>query len=554
MKNIFTHLHPSKIKKHFLDHKIKSVLTVIVVGALLYYGYDKIFGTDSATVRYVLGNVEKGVLETSVSGTGQVSASNQLDIKSKVSGDIVSVNVKTGQQVSTGTLIAQVDSRDASITFKSAEVSYEKLTRPADAQDIEAAEDAITKAYTESWNSVATVFTNYASVVAGMKDMFYTAAGYLNNPNRNSRGSVSRALIDNASISFDRAKNQYEDVLKEYNSLSRLSPRANINDLIDHTHGILTLMSDALKGAQSVITHMYTNELVENTSENITAGSKVNSLLDLVNSYVASIVSAKNSIRTSENTLSDLKKGADFDDIRLQELSLQQKRNDYNDYFIRAPFNGIIASVPVKVGSPASGATIATIITSEKYAEISLNEVDIARVKNGQKATLTFDAIEGLTISGNVAEVNLVGTVDQGVVNYALKVAFKSDDNRIRPGMSISASIVTDIKENVLIVPASAVKTKNGEKYVEVFENTMPKNIAERGITSVVSPIQKKVTVGLSNDMSIEILSGLDEGDQIVVRSINPTASTRTTTQAPSLFGGGSRNSGTVRVGGSGER
>ena len=145
-------------------------------------------------------------------------------------------------------------------------------------------------------------------------------------------------------------------------------------------------------------------------------------------------------------------------------------------------------------------------------------------MKNGQKATLTFDAIEGLTISGNVAEVNLVGTVDQGVVNYALKVAFKSDDNRIRPGMSISASIVTDIKENVLIVPASAVKTKNGEKYVEVFENTMPKNIAERGITSVVSPIQKKVTVGLSNDMSIEILSGLDEGDQIVVRSINPTA------------------------------
>src|SRR6185437_11334418 len=95
-------------------------------------------------------------------------------------------------------------------------------------------------------------------------------------------------------------------------------------------------------------------------------------------------------------------------------------------------------------------------------------------VKAGQKAELTFDAIEGLTLSGTVAEVDSVGTVSQGVVTYDVKISFDKQDPRVRPGMTVDAAITADSKENALIVPSSAVETAAGRSFVEVVTNGAP--------------------------------------------------------------------------------
>ena len=99
------------------------------------------------------------------------------------------------------------------------------------------------------------------------------------------------------------------------------------------------------------------------------------------------------------------------------------------------------------------------LITKQKIAEISLNEVDAAKVKVGQKVTLTFDAIDGLSITGEVSEIDALGTVSQGVVTYGVKIAFDTQDERVKSGMSVSAAIITDVKQNVLLVPNAAVKS-----------------------------------------------------------------------------------------------
>ncbi len=101
----------NKIKIYINSHKVLSVVLGIAVLLVGYWGYGKIKG--GAVTHYVLSAVEKGTLIVAVSGSGQVSASVQVDVKSKASGDAVYIGVKNGESVEAGTLIAQLDSRNA---------------------------------------------------------------------------------------------------------------------------------------------------------------------------------------------------------------------------------------------------------------------------------------------------------------------------------------------------------------------------------------------------------------------------------------------------------
>src|SRR5207248_903868 len=89
------------------------------------------------------------------------------------------------------------------------------------------------------------------------------------------------------------------------------------------------------------------------------------------------------------------------------------------------------------------------------------------------KATLTFDAIPDLTISGTVAEIDSLGTVSQGVVTYNVKISFDTQDSRIKGAMSVSAAIITEVKQDVLVVLNSAVKSSSGASYVEMFDTPL---------------------------------------------------------------------------------
>jgi len=159
----------------------------------------------------------------------------------------------------------------------------------------------------------------------------------------------------------------------------------------------------------------------------------------------------------------------------------------------------------------------------------------VAKIKIGNKATLTFDAIDGLNISGQVAEIDALGTVTQGVVTYNIKIVFDAQDDRVKSGMSVNATIITDVKTDILLAPNAAVKTDtNGGSYVQTLDSaSQPQNV--------------NVQIGLSNDTNTEITSGLNEGDKVVTQIITTGAAAATTGQSsgagglriPGITGGG---------------
>lgn len=281
------------------------------------------------------------------------------------------------------------------------------------------------------------------------------------------------------------------------------------------------------------------------------------------------IASAEERVKEAQAALDDLKKGPDKVDLASAQQSIAQKQSAVSsaldtlaqaqtnlaDYIVKAPIDGVIASVPVAVADDASpSVTVATLVTKVKLATLTLSEVDIVKVKQGQQATLTFDAVPDLTLAGTVAQVDLIGTATQGVVGYGVKIAFTTDDDRIKTGMSVSAAVQTAISADVVTVPNAAVQTDtSGGSYVLVLPNVTAAeaNAAPTGVVSPTAPTRKVVTIGLADDTNTEIKSGLSEGDLVVTKTVSATTA-KTTTASTGGAGilGGIGGGGAVRIGG----
>lgn len=596
-----------KILKFTSQHKFITAVIIIIIALGGYFGYKALKGNGQET-RYVLAAVEKGTLITSVSGSGQVSVIDQIDIKPKTSGDVVYMGVKAGQEVKAGTLLIQIDTRDAQKTVQDAEISLEtarvqleELLKPPDElvllqaenslakakESKQKAEDNIISGYEDAFNSIVNAFFDLPTIITDLSNILYsyeiadsqkTLSGYwnisalLNSIDIDNRDGLER-FIKSAENDYKEAGAKYDKNLENYKSTSRYSEHDIIEVLLEETLNTVRAMAETVKSEINMLDFWvdyrsrrnlpvfssvtgYQADLKSYTSK---TNSLISSLLNIQRSFIdnrQAVLDAEYSIREKEISLEKIIAGSDDLDIRSKKITIQQKedalitaRENLVGCYIRAPFDGIIAEINVKKGdSVSSGTKLLTFVSKQKIAEITLNEIDVVKIKIGQKTTITFDAIENLTITGEVVEVDTLGTVSQGVVSYNVKILFDTQDERVKPGMSLSMAIITDVKQNVLLVPNSAVKSQGDTYYVEILSgidsaSQATANVA--GITSDFSPNQQQIEIGVANDSYTEVTSGLNEGDAIISQTITSGTSNTSSTQqnnsfrVPGVTGGG---------------
>ena len=555
MKNYF-----NKIKQFIISHKKTSIAILIVILLIGYWGYGKITSTSGET-RYVMASVAKGTIISSIAGTGQVSASNQIDLKPKASGDIVYLPIQSGQQVGSGTLVAELDAKDAEKTIRDAETSLASANLALEKLKIQDSNENmnsdLAKAYDDGFNTVSNVFLDLPTIMTGLHDIFYKYGASISEWNIDwyatqvGQSDSDQALVYKKEVndSYDAALKTFNSTFGDYKKISRNSDNTAIEALIQETYNTTKVIADAIKTSSNYID--FVKGSMEQYSFNIPPiisnhQASLSTYTSETNSHLLNLLSITTSIKNAKDAFlnNDL-------DVQSSELSVKQKENALQDakdnlsnYYVYAPFAGTISNVAVKkTDSVSSGTTIATLITEKQVAEISLNEVDVAKIQIGQKATLTFDAIPDLTITGKVVEIDSIGTVSQGVVNYTVKISFDTNDARVKPGMSVNANIITNVKQDVLTVPNSAVKTQNGTSYVQMFDTPLPTPATGvQGSPSLTPPVNQTVEIGISDDTNTEIISGLKEGDTIVTKTI--TTSAASTTSTPSLLSavGGNRN------------
>jgi len=176
-----------------------------------------------------------------------------------------------------------------------------------------------------------------------------------------------------------------------------------------------------------------------------------------------------------------------------------------------APFDGTVGDIYAEVGQwvGASTQAMALVDLSRLDLAITLAEVDVPKVQAGQEAEITLDAEPGAVFTGTVTEIDLVGTTTQGVVSYAATVSISHPTDTLRPGMNASVSIILAQRENVLVVPNRAVRTTGTRRTVTVlYEGQL---------------IDVPVTLGLSGDTQSEVVSGLQEGDVVLIGTTTTT-------------------------------
>ena len=143
----------------FARHKAILAIIILVVAVAGYYSY-KAWTNQPQPTHYVLAKASKGSVISTISGTGQIAASNQVNVQAQASGDIISVAVKEGDSVKTGQLLAVIDNsaalksvRDAQANLESSRLSLEKLTAPPDALSLLQSQNAVTDAQNSKANT-----------------------------------------------------------------------------------------------------------------------------------------------------------------------------------------------------------------------------------------------------------------------------------------------------------------------------------------------------------------------------------------------------------------
>jgi len=535
----------SKILKQLFRNKFTTVITLLVIVLGGYFGYQAISDSDEA-VRYTIAAVEKETLIVSVSGSGQVIVLDQVDIKPKVSGDITDIYIRKDQEVWTGQVAAVLDSENAQRAIRDAELVLENAQRDLDEakenyQDIEIDADRVLKeAYEDGYSTVSTVFFKLSDYMQDLKNVLGTEnstqeyiTGYELILGRDS--IFIQTLLDDYDIANDLFNKNFDFFREVYKKDDSHTIYQLIGDTLETTRAI----SQAIESAR----HMYDAIALKSYQHLRNVASRVDEMQPKIESDVSAVYSNINSLQGIKDNIDDTNKDTP-EEIEDAELAIQSAQNTVTqkeealsdakeklaDCYIYIPFNGVIAELGnVKKGdSVSSGTVLAILITKQKIAELTLNEIDAAKVKVDQKVTLTFDALPDVSITGKVLEVDTVGQVSQGVVSYGMKIAFDTDIEQIKPGMSVTADIITEAKPDVLVLPSSAIKFQGNSYYVELVE--ADEQSSQQLLANVSGTILPKlptiqtIEIGLSNDLSTEIISGLKEGDIVITQTISSSA------------------------------
>jgi HlyD family secretion protein len=541
-----------KILDYIKKHKIISgvILIVIILGGYFWY---KNSNTNTGTVQYITQDAVKETISQTITGTGQVSTSNQLDLKPQTDGRIIKLNIQQNQKVKAGQTLAIMDQQTAAnslaqaqANFATAQANYDKLLAGATANSIQAqklniqsAQSALDQAK-KSFNNTAT--SQQQLVDRALSTLLNSGlSAQPSNADSTATVTISGNYLGTEKGSF--IISLYQTGNGTYYSVSGLSDESGAVN-----RGIAQPIGKGL-----YITFSTTGTLYDYTTWTMDVpNTQGSSYLSNANSYNSAVQNQEQALDQAQNSIDSAQNNLDKANLSLENLMTPPTDTDiasskaqitsaraqvlnaqttYDSTVLKAPFDGIIASVNYSAGDKiTAGTAVATVITDKQIAKISLNEVDVAKIKLEDKAILAFDAIDGLEMTGKVGQIDTLGTVSQGVVSYNVQIYLDTNNDQIKPGMSVSANIITAVSADTLGVPNSAVKSGNSGYYVQMLDaKSQPYNV--------------NVTVGISNDTDTEILTGLKEGDKVITKTVNPNAKTTTTTTSgaaiPGLGGGG---------------
>jgi HlyD family secretion protein len=459
--------------------------------------------------------VSRGDIVSRISGTGVVAAVNTLALSFDAAGKVTEVLVEPGDVVEAGQPLARLDDRALQIALTNAQASLASAqARLKQAQEGNARPEDITGAQA----ALAQAQASYDKVAAGAEagdvasaqaqvasaESAYSAA-LASAGTTGSQLEASAAALAKAEVALQQAQVDYTDAMSKDTtdtSAQAAYQRAQI-DYQQAKANYDSLASTADSSANSQVQSARAQlEQARASLASVTGGATA-----------AELAGAQASVDQARANLAKLTAPATETDLVIQQAAVTQAEQavaqaqlNLEGATLVAPFGGVITEVNVVVGSQAggAGAALSLMDTGTMHVDLKLNENDVARVSLGLPVKLTVDSLSDWAAEGQVDYIAPSAETISGVVTYETRVTFTNDDPRLKVGMTANLDIITANRQAVLLVPTTALLPKGSGHVVQ-----MP-NADGQGFREV------DVETGLSDNSYTEILSGLNEGDQIV--------------------------------------
>jgi HlyD family secretion protein len=468
-----------------------SLVGVLLVGLI---ARDTVFASPAAaTIRTA--TADRGTVTSVVSGTGSLVPVGRMNVNFKVAGTLTEIDVRVGDKVAAGAVLARIDPSTQQAALAQAQASL------ASAQaNLQSTQSPLTGAQVaQLQHQVSAAQQNYNDTVASV--------------NATNQADASTVASDQAKVNADCPNGA--QCSQEQTQLANDQSKEHMDAIsgqsrVDSASQQITSSRDNL----AVQTQVKPNSLASGQAQVASAQAQVQAAQLAVN----------------ETTLTSPTSGTV---ISINGVPGEGVSGGGSGATAQAP--GSRAPQPSSSGGGSASAGFMVIDDNSSYvAVMPFAETDAARLAVNQTTSLTFDAIPNLTISGHVLSLSPSATVVSNVVDYYVSFVLNRTDPRLREGMTTNASVTVAQADNAVRVPNAAVRTTGGTTMVTVL--------------SKGQQVPNEVITGVVGDTYTEIKAGLNEGDSVVLPTIRTT--TGSTANGGNLLRGGGFGGGGIRGGG----
>ncbi len=200
-------------------------------------------------------------------------------------------------------------------------------------------------------------------------------------------------------------------------------------------------------------------------------GNSVYILAINLNTVWAAYQAADQQLNSSVTTLYQMQRAPNPDDLAAAQAKVQSAQAEVNSMTLTAPYNGVVTSVGYQPGDSVNQSTPAVVLVDRLalFVDLQIDESHVVKLSSGDKATIVLEANTSLALTGKVSYINQVGTSNQGVVYYAVRVVLDQADPTILIGATADVTIQAGQPQAVLTVPVSAVGSDSQGEYVYVI-------------------------------------------------------------------------------------
>jgi multidrug efflux pump subunit AcrA (membrane-fusion protein) len=458
-----------------------GIVVLAAIGGLIYYEAVVVPAQQTAAAAQPVmqtATVRRGNITLSASGTGTLVAANQVQLGFGSSGKLIELDVKVGDQVQAGQVLAKIDNTSQAIQLVQAKRAMSNLTSSV----------AIATAQKNLATAEASVYSTKNQLI------------YLISP----RVFFDEQQIADAQQTLDQAK-----------AAAGSAPTSDQQKAIDNATSKLKSAQAALSGdmlwynqnyVKTYFTVMVKDPITRQMTKTVQAPTDAD-----ISAARAAYAAAQASVQEAQwyltaitgGTVPDNATGTDLNTFEQAKLTLQAAQEAYDGTQLAAPFAGVVTTVGAQLGDSVGSSAIITVADMSKlYIQTYIDEADYAMFKVGNPATIVFDALPNLTLTGKVVEVDPALATSSGTSAVSGMVQLDPTSTNLLLGMSAAVNVIAGDAQNAVLVPVAALhETTPGNYSVFVVQFGQLK----------LTP----VTIGLQDLINAEVKSGLQPGDVV---------------------------------------